>query len=197
MLASRADSGGWDFRSLSLLHTFPVPRGPQTSSVGPLKSCAAFKLINPPPILQLYGLYKQATTGDNDTDKPGLFDMKVSLLPIAPPLFLVNIAHHHTTSTHLRNSSLLTILTGQGQVECLDGLQGNIPRWSWEAIHCLCRGAKGQARVLSWWCLLWMGHGGDKQIVCWREMYISVWLSTSLHIDWECKELLYWQELIL
>ncbi|KAF5209728.1 Acyl-CoA-binding protein [Clavispora lusitaniae] len=27
-------------------------------------------------LLKLYGLYKQATTGDNDTPKPGMFDLK-------------------------------------------------------------------------------------------------------------------------
>lgn len=27
-------------------------------------------------LLKLYGLYKQATTGDNDTSKPGLLDFK-------------------------------------------------------------------------------------------------------------------------
>lgn len=27
-------------------------------------------------LLKLYGLYKQATVGDNNTDKPGLFDLK-------------------------------------------------------------------------------------------------------------------------
>lgn len=27
-------------------------------------------------LLQLYGLYKQATVGDNDTAKPGVFDLK-------------------------------------------------------------------------------------------------------------------------
>jgi len=27
-------------------------------------------------LLELYGLYKQATVGDNDTTKPGMFDFK-------------------------------------------------------------------------------------------------------------------------
>ena len=27
-------------------------------------------------LLNLYGLFKQATIGDNDTSKPGIFDMK-------------------------------------------------------------------------------------------------------------------------
>ncbi|CUM64167.1 uncharacterized protein PRCAT00001760001 [Priceomyces carsonii] len=27
-------------------------------------------------LLKLYGLYKQATVGDNDTPKPGMFDLK-------------------------------------------------------------------------------------------------------------------------
>lgn len=27
-------------------------------------------------MLKLYGLYKQATVGDNDTPKPGMFDLK-------------------------------------------------------------------------------------------------------------------------
>ncbi|KAF8425620.1 putative acyl-coA-binding protein [Tirmania nivea] len=27
-------------------------------------------------LLKLYGLYKQATIGDNDTSKPGMFDLK-------------------------------------------------------------------------------------------------------------------------
>lgn len=27
-------------------------------------------------LLKLYGLYKQATVGDNNTDKPGMFDLK-------------------------------------------------------------------------------------------------------------------------
>lgn len=27
-------------------------------------------------LLKLYGLYKQATVGDNDTAKPGIFDLK-------------------------------------------------------------------------------------------------------------------------
>ncbi len=27
-------------------------------------------------LLELYGLYKQATAGDNKTSKPGMFDMK-------------------------------------------------------------------------------------------------------------------------
>ncbi|MCF8461258.1 MAG: acyl-CoA-binding protein [Flavobacteriales bacterium] len=27
-------------------------------------------------LLELYGLYKQATVGDNKTSKPGMFDMK-------------------------------------------------------------------------------------------------------------------------
>lgn len=31
---------------------------------------------NDDELLQLYGLYKQATVGDNTTDKPGLFDFK-------------------------------------------------------------------------------------------------------------------------
>lgn len=26
--------------------------------------------------MKLYGLYKQATVGDNNTDKPGMFDLK-------------------------------------------------------------------------------------------------------------------------
>ncbi|KAJ8411660.1 hypothetical protein AAFF_G00164680 [Aldrovandia affinis] len=29
-------------------------------------------------LLELYGLYKQATVGDNNTDKPGMLDMKGS-----------------------------------------------------------------------------------------------------------------------
>jgi len=27
-------------------------------------------------LLKLYGLFKQATVGDNNTDKPGMFDLK-------------------------------------------------------------------------------------------------------------------------
>lgn len=29
-----------------------------------------------PPLTQLYGLYKQATVGDNNTDRPGAFNFK-------------------------------------------------------------------------------------------------------------------------
>ncbi|KAL6451513.1 ACB2 Acyl-CoA-binding protein 2 [Candida maltosa Xu316] len=31
---------------------------------------------NDDELLKLYGLYKQATVGDNNTDKPGTFDFK-------------------------------------------------------------------------------------------------------------------------
>ncbi|KAH3671611.1 hypothetical protein OGAPHI_000314 [Ogataea philodendri] len=34
------------------------------------------KRPNDDELLQLYGLYKQATVGDNTTDKPGVFDFK-------------------------------------------------------------------------------------------------------------------------
>ncbi|KAG7906882.1 hypothetical protein KL907_002522 [Ogataea polymorpha] len=34
------------------------------------------KRPNDDELLQLYGLYKQATVGDNTTEKPGVFDFK-------------------------------------------------------------------------------------------------------------------------
>ncbi|ABN65890.1 acyl-coA-binding protein [Scheffersomyces stipitis CBS 6054] len=34
------------------------------------------KRPNDDELLKLYGLYKQATVGDNTTDKPGIFDLK-------------------------------------------------------------------------------------------------------------------------
>mmetsp|Transcript_19602 Transcript_19602/g.33642 ORF Transcript_19602/g.33642 Transcript_19602/m.33642 type:complete len:87 (-) Transcript_19602:720-980(-) len=35
-----------------------------------------FKELDNNELLELYGLFKQATVGDCDTDRPGMFDMK-------------------------------------------------------------------------------------------------------------------------
>lgn len=37
---------------------------------------ALTKRPNDDELLELYGLYKQATVGDNETSKPGMFDLK-------------------------------------------------------------------------------------------------------------------------
>lgn len=63
--------------SFSLLGIWILTPGPNIFSL--LQAEAVSNLPTRPTdneLLELYGLYKQATVGDNNTEKPGMFDSK-------------------------------------------------------------------------------------------------------------------------